>query len=324
MRRTRPEPSISTRPSSSWEDILSRADRTLANHVHCASGLHLVIAAIAYWNTTCIERAMAYLRTRGDIVPEALPAHISPIGSTAHRTDGGYLVIRRFSKDVDLTYDLRAITPGNLEHIMAPKSSSIGTSRFAHVTSFLQEIGITAVRSTAADIDGFLTGIEIREGVLYCDPDVAATTDFLHEAGHLAVIPARFRRLAGRDVQCSLAPHYDSYFDQHPCIRDDGSEDPVIRAILQSGETEAIAWAWAAGRHLGIGDEEIMPDDGVFWISDDDIAMEPGGAETRARLQAGQYFGINGLIAAGMAASKILQTRHGAPAYPSLLKWIQN
>ena len=40
-------------------------DRTLENQEHRASGLNLVIAAIAYWNTIYLDRAVDRLRGRG-------------------------------------------------------------------------------------------------------------------------------------------------------------------------------------------------------------------------------------------------------------------
>ena len=67
------------------------ADRTLENQEHRASGLNLVIAAIAYWNTLYLERAAENLRGRGDTVPEELLAHVSPMGWTHVGLTGDYL-----------------------------------------------------------------------------------------------------------------------------------------------------------------------------------------------------------------------------------------
>jgi hypothetical protein len=38
-----------------------------------------VIAAIVYWNLTYVADAIAYLRARGQPVPQALLAHTSPL-----------------------------------------------------------------------------------------------------------------------------------------------------------------------------------------------------------------------------------------------------
>jgi hypothetical protein len=45
-----------------------------------ASGLALVTAAIALWNTLCLDRALNDLRCGGEMIPEALLAHLAPVG----------------------------------------------------------------------------------------------------------------------------------------------------------------------------------------------------------------------------------------------------
>jgi TnpA family transposase len=50
------------------------ADRTLQNQEHRASGLNLVIAAIALWNTLYMQRAVEHLRARDVAVPDELLA----------------------------------------------------------------------------------------------------------------------------------------------------------------------------------------------------------------------------------------------------------
>jgi TnpA family transposase len=67
------------------------ADRTLANQEHRASGLNLVIAAIGYWNTLYMERAVEYLRANGDSAPDPFLAHVSPLGWSHVSLTGDYL-----------------------------------------------------------------------------------------------------------------------------------------------------------------------------------------------------------------------------------------
>lgn len=67
------------------------SDRTLENQAHRASGLNLVIAAIAYWNTLYLERAVDHLRSRGEAVSEALLTHVSPMGWAHVGLTGDYL-----------------------------------------------------------------------------------------------------------------------------------------------------------------------------------------------------------------------------------------
>ena len=55
------------------------ADRGRDARQFRASGLNLVIAAIVFWNSTYLADAVAYLRARGEAVPDALLAHTSPL-----------------------------------------------------------------------------------------------------------------------------------------------------------------------------------------------------------------------------------------------------
>ena len=72
-------------------------DRTLENQQHRASGLNLVVAAIVLWNTVYLERAIQALRNQGQMIPEALLLHLSPLkwehinltGDYHWRRDGG-------------------------------------------------------------------------------------------------------------------------------------------------------------------------------------------------------------------------------------------
>ena len=45
-----------------------------------ASGLNLVTAAIVYWNSIYVADAVAHLRAQGEIVPDELLTHTSPVG----------------------------------------------------------------------------------------------------------------------------------------------------------------------------------------------------------------------------------------------------
>jgi TnpA family transposase len=56
------------------------ADRTHEAQQFRASGLNLLIAAIVYWNSTYLSDAIAHLRAQGEIIPDELLAHVSPVG----------------------------------------------------------------------------------------------------------------------------------------------------------------------------------------------------------------------------------------------------
>ena len=66
-------------------------DRTAQAQQHRASGLALVTAAIALWNTVYLGRALDAARRRGDRVPDALLAHLAPIGWQHVNLTGDYL-----------------------------------------------------------------------------------------------------------------------------------------------------------------------------------------------------------------------------------------
>jgi TnpA family transposase len=55
-------------------------DRTVEAQQHRASGLTLVTAAIALWNTIYLSRAVDAVRRSGEIVRDALLAHLAPLG----------------------------------------------------------------------------------------------------------------------------------------------------------------------------------------------------------------------------------------------------
>jgi TnpA family transposase len=66
-------------------------DRTVEAQQHRASGLTLVTAAIALWNTIYLGRAVDAVRRSGEIVPDALLAHLAPLGWQHINLTGDYI-----------------------------------------------------------------------------------------------------------------------------------------------------------------------------------------------------------------------------------------
>jgi len=66
-------------------------DRTAQNQQHRASGLALVTAAIVLWNTVYLGRALDAARRRGHLIPDALLAHLAPLGWQHINLTGDYL-----------------------------------------------------------------------------------------------------------------------------------------------------------------------------------------------------------------------------------------
>jgi len=73
---------------------------------------------------------------------------------------------------------------------------------------------------------------------------------------------------------------------------------------MQMGETEAIAWSYAAMCFVGVDMDEFWPEDfGLF---------NGGAKEVRLALDTRSYLGINGLQAAGMTTTR---------TFPAMSRW---
>lgn len=66
-------------------------DRTVESQEFRASALNLVTAAIVYWNTLYMGRAVERLRASGHPAPDHLLAHVAPLGWTHISLTGDYL-----------------------------------------------------------------------------------------------------------------------------------------------------------------------------------------------------------------------------------------
>jgi hypothetical protein len=173
------------------------------------------------------------------------------------------------------------------------------------VVSFLRGIGIPC--DIVPGATGFMPGVRIHQGGLQIAPEVALG-DVLHEAGHLAVLPGRFRRLANDDVSVVQKLMMDTVDFTNP----DSGE---ARAALQSGDAEATAWAWAAGEYLELDPSQV--------IRDRDYGGT--GRDVRFALKNRAYLGINGLASGGFCVTRPgpLEKLKGLPAYPQLAMWVQ-
>jgi TnpA family transposase len=66
-------------------------DRTFENQRYRASGLNLAVAAIILWNTVYLGHAVGELRSRGEILPDELLAHVAPLGWEHIAFNGDYV-----------------------------------------------------------------------------------------------------------------------------------------------------------------------------------------------------------------------------------------
>jgi hypothetical protein len=158
--------------------------------------------------------------------------------------------------------------------------------------------------------DAFVPGVWFDAGKLVVNPNVALAEDVLHEAGHLACIPSKFRGLTvpGSLPGPKLEAAVKEYCDTHPLMDEHGQEDQTWRNIMQMGDCEATAWAYAAGRRLELTAEQlfVMREDGTE-------AYDGDGPDLWTSLDMNSYFGINGLQAAGFC-----QVR----TFPRMARWL--
>ncbi|WP_236467711.1 hypothetical protein [Pseudomonas syringae] len=169
---------------------------------------------------------------------------------------------------------------------------------------FLVSIGLPV--QVEAGACSFIEHVAVFEGGLRVDSQAHAS-GLLHEAGHLAVMPARFRHFLSGNLSEGMSRAF-AELDQLGLEPD----DPLMRAMLQTSDPEVTAWAWAAGKAIGLPDEMI--------IEDDDYQGE--GEAIRISLAANAYVGIYGLSHAGFCVVRRNPYRP-LPVYPELAQWLQ-
>jgi hypothetical protein len=162
------------------------------------------------------------------------------------------------------------------------------SEHYRSIVDFLGRIGLEIVEDTLP-ADTFLPGIALRDGGLVVDPEkLMWPGDLLHEAGHLAVLPAAVRRAA----------------------HDDLAEDSGVE---HAGELEAMAWAWAATVELGLPAEVLIHEGGYNGKSRDLLQMYAFGV----------YPGLQGLCATGMTAAPGFAPEPLPVRYPQMLRWLR-
>lgn len=188
--------------------------------------------------------------------------------------------------------------------MIANQPSKIDDSSYSAIKNFL--IGIRFfVRETALKDDCFLPGIWVDGMTINVDLEkLKHPGDLLHEAGHVAIVPSIFRPKLFGDVEKSLLPIAKEYLDNHSMIRPDGTEDLIIRGYIQAGEHEAMAWSFAAAIACNIYPMLVFHYDGY----------DGNGESICDRLKEKSFYGLNGMVAAGMTNLSI---------FPKMIRWLQ-
>lgn len=157
------------------------------------------------------------------------------------------------------------------------------------IIEFIESIGIKT-RYQSLKEDTFLPGLLIDRDCICIDMDkLKYPGDILHEAGHIAVVPAADRK--------------------------ELSADTIIHRENQAAEEMmAIAWSYAACKHLEI--EPYL----VFHAS----GYQGGGKQIADQFNDGKYFGVPMLQFAGMSAEPKMAETLGMPAFPMMAKWLRD
>lgn len=170
----------------------------------------------------------------------------------------------------------------------------------------VRTLGIPIELTYERPMGSFLAGAWIHLGTVYINPDIALLGDVFHEAGHLAVTPSRFRHWWRKwgmnldDPDSPLSHAIEERFQQ-----DFDPDDLEIRALMQMGECEAIAWEYAAIVELGFCAEHAFSHPSRF---------QGQGRDVLDQLRGNGHFGINGLQAAKMTTVR---------TYPRMIRWLQ-
>lgn len=155
--------------------------------------------------------------------------------------------------------------------------------------AFLEEIGIP-VTYREIDSECFLPGLLIENGAIIIDENkLKYPGDILHEAAHIAVVPAADRpMLDGKEIG----------------KRKDNAAEEMM----------AIAWSYAAAAYTGIDPYLVFHDEGY----------QGGGKEIADNFAAGRYFGVPMLQWVGMAADEAKSPEIGVNTYPHIISWLRN
>jgi hypothetical protein len=157
------------------------------------------------------------------------------------------------------------------------------------IIEFLVSIGLPP-REEVFGGTGFLPGIRIERGTLVFDrARLLAAGDLLHEAGHVALTPARHRHELDGDV--APEQHYE-----------------------HGGEVEAIAWSFAAATSLQLPLEELFHANGYRGQS----------AGLALSFSLGVYPGVAGLVQLGLCAVGEQARQAGVPPFPHMLRWLRD
>ncbi len=156
------------------------------------------------------------------------------------------------------------------------------------IVSFIKETGLQCREGVLPD-NTFLPGLTIEEGcIVYNTEHLLYPGDMIHEAGHLAVLLPEDRAVANGDNMCG-----------------DLSAPGV--------EMSAIAWSWAAMKHMGLAPEILFHKHGYA-----------GGSESLiTAFSSGSYIGLPVLQWLGMTKEPKKGVEADEYTYPKMRHWLR-
>ena len=161
-------------------------------------------------------------------------------------------------------------------------------AELVRITSFLQNIGIECTTATLPE-NTFLPGVDIHNGGILIDPErLQHPGDILHEAGHIAVVPAQQRAALSGNV---------------------GEDDPNA----MGNEIAAILWSYAALRAIGLPEETVFHEQGYKGQSDWHMN----------NFQTGNYIGLPLLEWMGLCAGPAKAEATGLAPFPAMTAWLR-
>ena len=153
------------------------------------------------------------------------------------------------------------------------------------ILAFIADIGIE-VEYRQLNEETVLPGIDIKLGRLVIDSSrLKHPGDLLHEAGHIAVVPAAERAALS-------------------------SENIGARKDQAAEEMMAIAWSYAAALHIGIHPYVVFHEHGYHG----------GGKEIADNFIEGRYFGVPMLEYTGMSEREELNNTYRS-LFPRMSRW---
>jgi hypothetical protein len=155
------------------------------------------------------------------------------------------------------------------------------------IINFVESVGIKVFKMPI-DGDTFLPGLQLKDGALIVDAEkLLYPGDILHEAGHLATMP--------------------------PSIRETMNDNLPPTQENQGGEMMALAWSYAAAKHLNINPHIVFHADGY----------KGGGENLIQNFLEGRCIGLPLLQWAGMAYDEQKAKEFNQAPFPHMINWLR-